>query len=153
MTDDALFDAYMAETADADLDLDANLAADLTRWEADDRRHDVKLMPVMRDRFREQRVFVAPHERGSPVIRAIVMQLLETPALLDAFDLDDARAAIDHITRNWSASRQELPVHPRVAAHFGLAWWSPDLRYRIHGNRFTFRDYIIRYIRWSPWMT
>jgi len=153
LSDDALFEAYMALTSDPGLDLDAGLAVDVARWEAEDSRHDIKLTSVMRYLFREQRVFVAPHERGAPVVREITLQLLRTPMLLNAFDADKMRAAVDHITRNWSASRQELPVHPRVAAHFGLNWWSPELRYRLHGNRFTFRDYIVRYIRWSPWMS
>lgn len=153
ITDDGLFDAYMEQTADAKLDLDADLAADLARWEADDGRHDVKVTPAIRAQFRDQRLFVAPHERAAPVIRAIARQLLETPTLMNAFDLNAMQAAVDHVTRNWSVSRQELPVHPRVAAHFRLGWWSPETRYRILGNRFTFREYIIRYIRWSPWMS
>jgi hypothetical protein len=152
VTDDALFDAYMAKTSKVELDLDADLAADVARWEADDSRHDVKLTSIMRTLFREERVFVAPPGRGTPLVRAIIDQLLETPALLDVFDPDKMREAIDHITHNWSAFRQELPVHPLVAAHFGLTWWSPDLHYRILGNRFTFRDYIVHYARWSPWM-
>jgi hypothetical protein len=43
-------------------------------------------------------------------------------------------------------------VHPVVARHFDLTWWRDDLRYRLSGDRPTFREYIIDYIRWRPWL-
>jgi hypothetical protein len=152
MTDDALFDAYMDLTETADIDLDANLARDLARWQAEDARHDVKLSAFLHGQFRARRLFTTPHERASAVLQETTLQLFATPTLRDACDAATLRIALDRLTRGWIGSRQELPVHPRVAIHFGLQWWAPDLRYRMLGNKFTLRDYIVRYIRWSPWL-
>lgn len=40
----------------------------------------------------------------------------------------------------------ELPIHPQVAAHHGLAFGGPDAAYNIYGRRMTFEDYARRYV-------
>ena len=152
MTDDALFDAYIELTEAADIDLDRGYANDLMQWQRDDAVSDVKLAPFIDARFRTDRLFATPHERLTPIVREIVRQLLETPELAALADAEATNAALDRLLLHWHASHQGLPVHPRVGRHFGLSWWSPDMRYHMLGNDFTFRDYILRYIRWSPWL-
>ncbi|MEG6504833.1 WcbI family polysaccharide biosynthesis putative acetyltransferase [Nitratidesulfovibrio sp. 1201_IL3209] len=39
----------------------------------------------------------------------------------------------------------ELPIHPQVAAHHGLAFGGPDATFNIYGRRMTFEDYARRY--------
>ncbi|WP_353115077.1 WcbI family polysaccharide biosynthesis putative acetyltransferase [Nitratidesulfovibrio sp.] len=39
----------------------------------------------------------------------------------------------------------ELPIHPQVAAHHGLAFGGPDATYNIYGRRMTFEEYVRRY--------
>ena len=152
MTDDALFDAYMEMTEADPVDMDAQFAADMRRWQAEDERHDVKLSAFIEREFRAQRLFTTPNERGTGIVREVADQLLQAPLLRDIVDPTVMRAALDRLTHGWLASRQELPVHPRAARHFGLSWWDPDMRYRMLGTHFTFREYIVRYIRWSPWL-
>jgi hypothetical protein len=65
---------------------------------------------------------------------------------------EEAMAGLERLTQGWRAHTRELPVHPRVARHFGLTWWSPDLLYQLGRNSFSFRDYTICYLRWSPWL-
>jgi hypothetical protein len=60
-------------------------------------------------------------------------------------------ADLDAVMEGYVGPRQELPVHPLIARHFKLAWWSPNQMYRWHGNRMTHRDYILDYIKWAPW--
>ncbi len=152
MTDDALFDMYMEQTEAAPIDLDGLYAADRGRWEAADRDSDVRLAAFLDAGFRDRIMFAAPYERGTPIVREVARQLLETPVLREVCDLETALAALDRLTLGWRAEGRALPVHPRVAWHFGLNWWSPDMRYRWQNNDFTFREHIIRYIRWSPWL-
>jgi hypothetical protein len=152
LTDDALFDAYMTISEAEAPDFDAALAADVARWEAEDQQNDVKVADFLRDWFRMSRVFTTPYERGTDTVCAILLQLFEAPVLRAGFEPQVLHRSLDRLTQGWQASRQELPVHPLVAQHFQLSWWSPDLQYRMLGNDFSFREYIIRYIRWSPWM-
>ena len=39
-----------------------------------------------------------------------------------------------------------------VAERLGLTWYDPDQRYRWHGHEWTFRDYLLKYIRWEPYL-
>ena len=152
ITDDALFDMYMEITESAPLDLDALYAADLTRWEAEDVGRDVCLAPFIDTYFRDEILFAAPYERGTPIVLEVARQLLAAPALREICDLDTAIAGLERLAHGWRAEGRALPVHPRVAKHFGLTWWSPDMKYGLGHNSYTFREYTIRYLRWSPWL-
>jgi len=151
LTDDALFDLYMELTEAEPLDLDALFAADVARWEAEDSGRDVHLAPFLRAHFRDTMLFAGPGERCAPIIVEIARQLLATPALRQICDLDTAVAGLNRLTHGWRAEDRALPVHPRVAKHFGLKWWSPDQEHLLGHSRYGFRDYIVRYLRWSPY--
>jgi tetratricopeptide (TPR) repeat protein len=150
LTDDALFDMYMEITEAETLDLDALYAADLERLTAEDAGRDVRMAPFVAAHFRDEMLFAAPHERCSPIVKEVARQLLATPALRDICDLDTALAGLDRLTLGWRAHGRALPVHPRVARQLGLTWWSADMQYELGHNSFTFREYFIRYMRWSP---
>ena len=150
LDDDTLFDLYMTVTETAPLDLDAMFAADLDRLRAEDR--DVTVAPFVAANIRDTMLFAAPTERCGAVVKEIVRQLLTTPALTEIASPEDAMAGLERLTQGWRAHAREWPVHPRVARHFGLTWWSPDRLYQLGRNSFSFRDYTIRYLRWSPWL-
>ena len=152
ITDDALFDLYMEITEALPLDLDALFAADLARLRAEDQGSDVKLAGFVEAHFQEQMLFAAPHEHATPIVKEVARQLLETPELRSICDLDTALAGLDRLTLGWQAQGRALPIHPRVARHFGLTWWSPDRTYDFGHNSFTFPEYVLRYMRWSPWL-
>jgi tetratricopeptide (TPR) repeat protein len=41
----------------------------------------------------------------------------------------------------------DAPIHPRVAEHFGLAWHTPEMRYRLdHDGWFTYEDWVRRFL-------
>jgi hypothetical protein len=61
------------------------------------------------------------------------------------------RQELDFLLTGYLGRREELPIHPQVAQRLGLAWWHPGMRYRWQGNRWTFEDYVLRTIRWTPW--
>lgn len=152
LTDDALFDAYMELTDAAPLDLDLLLSNDIAQWKTDDRACDVQIAGFIESNFRERQLFTTPHERAMPIVRDIVRQLAERSGLADRVGTEALTEGLDNLLNGWRGSHQGLPVHPRVARHFGLQWWSADMRYRMLGNDFTFREFILRYIRWSPWL-
>lgn len=152
VTDDDLFDLYMEISNGRVLDMDALLAADLARLRSEEQGIDVKLAPFVESNFHAYRLFATPHERCTPIVKEIVRQLLSVPAVARVCDLDVALAGLDRLTMGWRAYNRAFPVHPRVARHFGLTWWSPDMTYELGRNDFAFRDYMIRYMRWSPWL-
>ena len=152
MTDDAVFDAYIEATEAAPLNLDTIYAADLAKWRADDAACDVQVAAFIDTQFRERSLFTTPHERDTPIVREIVRQLIDALGQMGAADAATLQVSLDRLLSGWRASKHAVPIHPRVARYFQLRWWSPNTRYRMMGNEFTFRDYIVRYIRWSPWL-
>lgn len=153
LTDDALFDMYMELTEAAPLDLDALYRDDLARLLAEDAGLDVQMASFVADRFHHEMLVAAPHERCTPIVKEVARQLLGTPILREICDLDIALAGLDRLTIGWRAHNRALPVHPRVARHFDLAWWRPDRLYEYGRNNFGFREYLLRYLRWSPLLT
>lgn len=43
-------------------------------------------------------------------------------------------------------------MHPLVAERFGLTYYDPDACNRWHGHEWTFREYILKYVRWAPFL-
>ncbi len=152
LTDDALFDLYMETTEAAPLDLPAMYAADLERLAMEEKGLDIRLAPFVAAHFHDEMLFAAPHERCTPIVREVARQLLATPTLRAIGDLETALAGLDRLTTGWRAHNRALPIHPRVARTLGLAWWSPDRQYPQGHSSFDFREYFIRYMRWSPWL-
>jgi hypothetical protein len=60
-------------------------------------------------------------------------------------------AELDDLLVGSVGPQEEVPVHKRIASHFNLIWWSPDMRYRWANNRRTHREYTLDYIRWGQW--
>jgi hypothetical protein len=132
-------------------DLDALLAADIAEWRTLDQRNTLGIGGYVSNLFKAERLFLAPSVPGPPLLREIAKRLAASPPIADVLDPAVAAAEIDALMEGFRGRREELPVHPSVAAHFNLAWWSADLHYRWHGSRRTGSEYIMDYIRWMPW--
>jgi hypothetical protein len=142
----------MTRCADELPDLDALFAVDLAAWRTSDQTFDVKIADFVEQTCRTERPFSSPVVRGPIMLRHYAQQLLNTPRIRALADPGGVAAELDALLSAYIGTRQELPVNPLVARHFDLAWWSPDMRYRLGGNRQTFREYVIDYLRWCPWL-
>ena len=72
---------------------------------------------------------------------------------LTAGEILRARQETDFLLRHYRGQDVEMmPIHPLVAERLGLTWYDPDQRYRWHGHEWTFRDYLLKYIRWEPYL-
>ena len=152
LPDDVLFDAYMELSQREMPDLDALLANDIAAWHELDTRHDVALADFLQANFRERPIFTTPRGTSGAVSCHLAWQLMTQSPLVDRLRLEELRARFERLTRGYVGSREELPIHPTVARHFQLRYWTEDMAWRWFDNRLTFRDYILNYIRWVPWM-
>ena len=152
VSDQVLFDRYMEATAAKLPDLERRLAMDVARWRERDATCDVKAADHLVQSFRTHQLFYS-FARPTPfAIRKIFEQLLAF-TVQDTGLLAEAGAELDGLLRFYVGyDMEECPVHPLVAAHFGLQWYDPDGVYRHHSNAFTYRDYIIRYMRFDPYV-
>jgi hypothetical protein len=149
--DDLLFLMYEAATNKEPLDPDALFAAEVAGWQRADAQSDVRLAAFIEARFRSDRLFLSPDRVGPVVLREMVLQVLDDPMVRDVAGPEVMVRELDTVLEGFTGRREEVPVHPRVARHFGLSWWSPDMKYRWMNNLMSHRDYILNYIKWTPW--
>lgn len=151
LPDDIMQLSYLTMSEKEMPDLDGLLAADRTAWVKLDAAHDVKVADFIVENFRRYRLFFAPPFPTGELLRHMVVQLLAGSPIESLCDPAQLRQELDFLLTGYLGRRQELPIHPDVARRFHLAWWQPGMRYRWFGNRWTFEEYALRYIRWTPW--
>ncbi|MCC6719908.1 MAG: hypothetical protein IT555_18680, partial [Acetobacteraceae bacterium] len=87
---------------------------------------DIRIAAFVLSRFRHERLFHSATRPAGPLLLHMLAQLLGHPALLaltaQPYDLA-LRAVAGGLATIFAEAR--VPVHPAVAAHFALNWWSP----------------------------
>jgi hypothetical protein len=151
MPDDVLYLMYDMSANQEPLELDEIFANDLRRWRAEGKKSDVRFADFIERHIRTERLFVAPNREGPILLREMVDQLLDDGMIRDIASPDVVSAELDVLLDGYTGWQEELPVHQRVARHFDLAWWSPDMKYRWMNNYRTHRDHILDYIKWMQW--
>ncbi|MFC0408671.1 WcbI family polysaccharide biosynthesis putative acetyltransferase [Roseomonas elaeocarpi] len=152
LPDDALYDLYLERFTPELPRLDRRLAADRARLEWRDRHSDVAVAPFILANFRNRRLFANSRQPSGPLLGEVLRGLLAASA--DALGLD-ARAAqngIDLLTRHrQDDAALEAPINPLVAGHFRLRYGREGERTTQAGTSWTFRDYIVGYMRWRAY--
>lgn len=151
LPDDIMQLSYQSMTEKEIPGLDVLLSADRAAWRKLDSTHDVKVADFIVENFRRYRLFFAPPYPTGELLRHIVVQLLTGSPIEALCDPAKLRRELDFLLTGYIGRREELPIHPLVARRLELAWWQPDMRYRWHSNHWTFEQYVLRYIRWTPW--
>jgi len=92
---------------------------------------DIRIAAMVLARFRRERLFHSARHPAAPLLAHVMAQLLGHPAVaaLANGTFDAQLLAVTPGLERVFADAQ-APVHPAVAAHFGLQWWSPSLAYR-----------------------
>ncbi|MFC0409734.1 hypothetical protein [Roseomonas elaeocarpi] len=155
LSDSALFRQYLLDTRAMLDNAPPSLAAELTAWRRRDEGCDVRLAERFAALFTEVPLFNAPQDPKAPLMRFLAAELLRRTTLIDPATRDAALIELVEITRNWLGIRplEQVPVHPEVARHLGLAWYNSETRYLWHNNEWTFREAVLRGIRRAPWAT
>jgi hypothetical protein len=153
LPDDIMQLSYQSMTEKEMPDLDALLTADRTAWRRLDAMHDVKVADFIVENFRRYRLFFAPPLPTGELLRHMVLQLVTGSPVEALCDPAKLRQELDFLLTGYIGRREQLPIHPLVAQRLGLAWWHPGMRYHWHGNHWTFEEYALHYIRWTPWRT
>lgn len=95
--------------------------------------------------FRREPVFLSPTHPNARVCRLMATELFRR---LGARPGDVERMA--QATTRPPMPREELPVHPALARHFGLRWAGPARRWRLlNEGSFTFSEWVLRYMRYD----
>lgn len=156
---DRFLNGLIRQERSPEFGLEAYLAADITRnldrrfelylgeQQRRDDLSDFSIAKLIAEHFRTEPLFFTPHHPGLRVTLALAERLFEK---LDATDAIPAlREKMWRSPFPWG----RLPVHPKVAAHFGLSYADESTRYRYsHEGIFTFSQWVLFYMRgdWSP---
>lgn len=144
----AAYDVVALNTL-ADLDrLHAFVAREMFRRE---QGCDIRLAGFVLARFRQERLFHSPVHPAAPLLGVAMAQLLGHPAIAALGEgSHDARlrAVLPGLEARFADC--QAPVHPAVAAHFGLAWWNPELRYRQGEAERSFGEWVEWHLREPP---
>jgi len=153
VTDDELFDLYMRAT-EVELPFAAdNILMDFRRIIDHDVRTHVKLLDYIYTNHKTTRMVHAPEALTGTLIGKIASDLLDAMLPNLPVDAERCRAELRYLLTGYEGDASvQTPIHPALARHLGLDWITPDTTYRIFGNRWTFRQAMIHYLRASPWL-
>jgi len=151
-SDDELYDRYMELSKQRFPDLDKRLGIDRAQWRMRDAQADIAVGAFVDANFRGQRLFHDPAHVSEIPQRYILRQLIEQT--LEPFvEVDIALAELDEITTDYHGMEwATVPIHPLVGERLQLSYYDPDATYLWYSHEWTFRDYIISYIRWAPYV-
>lgn len=134
---------YMALDVGKRVNLDRLYELVMDRQQARDQAAGYRIADVIERYFRSEQIFLSPYHPNARVARSLAEQFFR--------QLGANRGDIERM-RNGTVitpfPKEELPIHPVVARHFGLRWVGPRQRYRLlNEGRFTFEDFTLRYMR------
>lgn len=147
LPEEAVVDAYMELARKKMPDVKALFERDRVVSERRDSFCDVKITPFMSENFRTKQLMWTWGHITSAVGVELVRQLWQhSTAVLG--ELTPERAA--ELERAGELlpgdGREQLPIHPDVIRDLDLRFTAPDGRYSWYGERWTFSEYIKRYI-------
>ena len=151
LPDDVVYLMYEMAANQEPVDFEELFANDLRRWRAEGRKSDMQLANFIESRISRDRLFIAPNRVGPALLREMVDQVLDDGLVRDIAEPATLSAELDALLDGYVGWQQEVPVHKRVADHFNLAWWSPDMKYRWMNNARSYREHILDIIKWVQW--
>ncbi len=141
------------EAASRYLDLDINQKVRLDRrFEMNlalQRQRDEKtgfaVAELMERHFHEEPIFLTPDHPNRRIFLHVVQRCFTQLGVAEHLV-----ARLPRLIRRSFFPQDALPVHPRLAAHFGLTWANETTRYPfwLDGD-FTFAEFIARYLRYD----
>ena len=153
LPDDELFAKYMQVTTDRMPDLDRRVRLDIARWKASDAIADVPLADWVETTFRSVNLFYTSGHITAPAITFLMKQLVSRTSILTPALARAAIAEVDVLLRRHTGQDFEcVPIHPLVAERLNLRFYDPGATYRWHAHAWTFRQYILHYIRWADYL-
>ncbi len=136
---------YLDLDIDQKVRLDRRLEMNLALQRRRDEACSFAVAELMERHFHEEPIFLTPDHPNQRIFLHVVQHCFEqlnvpTPLI----------ARLPHVVRRSLFPQDALPVHPRLAAHFGLTWASEATRYPFWmDGDFTFAEFIGRYLRFE----
>ena len=140
---DAVLTLYINNWHDYAPDLDRLYKLEAGRLAARDAHCEIKMGRYITENFRRRRLFWTVNHPTSALMGELIVQLanvaLSNAQVVKHSDIDAVRGVY---FPSDPLGAINVPVHPRVAQHFGLRWYNPGERYPSHGGKtYSYRSY------------
>jgi len=154
LPDDEMFEFYMEQSTQAMPDLSLWYETVVAGWREREIGADIGMVDDLLDELPRRRLFHSPGApTGWPLI-TLLHRLIESLDDLSDQQRDRCLAQLATLGRGYMGQMaHQWPIHPLVADAYDLQWYNPDMLYRVAFNTWSFRRYILNYIRWAPWST
>jgi hypothetical protein len=154
-SDDRLYQAYLGESSVELAAAQPRLAHTLAFMRRLDSVCDIAFAEHFERTLSDVKYFTGPVTGAGPLFAWLancVLGCLAAPVGWDTKRLETLREAVRYRTIGFRGNAaHEFPVHPVVAASFGLSW-AQNARFRWGRNLWTHREAMLRAIRWEPWL-
>jgi hypothetical protein len=153
LSDDELFETYLRVSAERMPDLNRRLCLDVARWKTVDAIADVQLVDRVEKTFRSVNLFYASGHITAPAVAYLMKQLHSRTVTLTPALARTAIREVDILLR-WHTGQdfECVPTHPLVTERLNLRFYDPDATYRWHAYEWTFRQYLLHYVRWADYL-
>lgn len=146
----AALDAYHRLSADRRPDPQVALAQARRKLETRDAQCDVQIADYVWATFRERHLFLSYAHVRAEAIGVLARRLFAKAQPLLGGDADAAWARLEAaIAVLPDMDALEAPIEPAVAQELGLAFHQPDMRFNWFGQRWTFDEYLARYLAYD----
>lgn len=139
---DDVWNCYEGTSQQRTPDLDRFLALETARLQARDSKCDVKLAGYIIDNFRRRRLFWTVNHPSSELLAEVTKRLIHASA---EFSELDGVAPEQVLKTRFEASGPlgvtSIPIHPSIAAHYGLEWYASDELFQNWGDYYTYEGY------------
>jgi len=141
--------AYMDLSARKLPDMRVRWQRDLARLRGYDARCDVKLADYVESTFRREHLFWTNGHVSGAGVHALVSRIAQAIRPYLGGTAQRAQACLASLHERGGLGEHQLPIHPLVAEALGLEFWQADMAYRWNTQRWTFFEYIQRYIEYD----
>ena len=114
---------------------------------------DVALADWVEETFRSVKLFYTSGHVTATAVAFLMKQILSRCSILSPALARAAIGEVDILLRRHTGQDFEcVPIHPMVAGRLNLRFFDPNATYRWHAHDWTFREYILHYIRWADYL-
>lgn len=153
ISDDELFSRYMELSLKKMPDLERSLELQRWNWNKRDANSDIHAAPFLSENFQKLQLF---YERGRITqhsLRFLLARLLtEALRLETSLPTGILEEAMLQLRYHQGSDNISQPIHPFVAERLDLKWFRSDALYRWFMHDLSFRDWIIRCVRYEPYV-
>lgn len=146
--------AYIEQGSTIIPDPERMLDMEIARSRKRDQNVDLSMTDYILRHFREERLFATYNHASNILIWEMFLRLMGDTVLtevpVEKTELDHCKIAFTAPELVWpNFDNFQMPVHPGVAAAYGLNWVNETTTYRYYNQgTYTFADFMIKYIEY-----